>query len=287
MARIKLLRNKKDIQVKQMRKEIAQLLTTGQEPNAQIRVGLAYLLQEIHCNYPFLSHLGPFVDVDMLNCLGFLKVVIVLGASPLFLKCTWFLTYIVSISGWAHNKGAEHFGSLWHTWTFLRACGCSASHNRISKVSVQSELVNIIFTKKFSSNSVQHNERWVPAVSYELAGWFWEFPNEIKILRKGFRKKNQVFGNGPIRRKKLPAFRQAVSKYPRQIIDWEAFFTAGSRPDIYFLGFVFKTMHSWSYSSHGSFKFPPLMDHATCKREFLAFKLQCTIEWGDKNFENL
>ena len=38
MAHIKLLRNKRDIQVKQMRKEIAQLLTTGQEPSARIRV---------------------------------------------------------------------------------------------------------------------------------------------------------------------------------------------------------------------------------------------------------
>jgi hypothetical protein len=45
-------------------------------------------------------------------------------------------------------------------------------------------------------------------------------------------------------------------------------------------------MHSWN-SSHGSFNFPPLMDHATCKREFLAFKLQCTTKWGDKNFEDL
>ena len=38
MARIKLLRNKRDIHVKQMRKEIAQLLTTGQEPSARILV---------------------------------------------------------------------------------------------------------------------------------------------------------------------------------------------------------------------------------------------------------
>jgi hypothetical protein len=29
------------------------------------------------------------------------------------------------------------------------------------------------------------------------------------------------------------------------------------------------------------------MDHATCKREFLAFKLQCTTKWGDKNFEDV
>ena len=79
MARIKLLRNKRDIQVKQMRKEIAQLLTTGQEPSARIRVWLTYLLQDFHCNYPFLSHVVTFVDVDMLNCLGFLKVVICIG----------------------------------------------------------------------------------------------------------------------------------------------------------------------------------------------------------------
>lgn len=50
MARIKLLRNKRDIQVKQMRKEIAQLLTTGQEPSARIRVCLAYLLQDSNGN---------------------------------------------------------------------------------------------------------------------------------------------------------------------------------------------------------------------------------------------
>jgi len=29
------------------------------------------------------------------------------------------------------------------------------------------------------------------------------------------------------------------------------------------------------------------VDHATCKREFLAFKLQCTTLWGGKNFEDL
>ena len=39
--------------------------------------------------------------------------------------------------------------------------------------------------------------------------------------------------------------------------------------------------------SHGSFKLLPLVDQTTCKREFLAFKLQCTTEWGDKNFRDL
>jgi hypothetical protein len=44
MARIKLLRNKREIQVKQMRKEISQLLTTGQEPSARIRVCISLSL---------------------------------------------------------------------------------------------------------------------------------------------------------------------------------------------------------------------------------------------------
>ena len=47
-------------------------------------------------------------------------------------------------------------------------------------------------------------------------------------------------------------------------------------------------MYSWSYCSHGSLKLPrPLVDQATCKREFLVFKLQCTTEWGDKNLKDL
>jgi hypothetical protein len=46
-------------------------------------------------------------------------------------------------------------------------------------------------------------------------------------------------------------------------------------------------MHSWSYHSHGSFKLPPHVDQTTCKCEFLAFKLQCTTDWGDKNFRDL
>ncbi|XP_072993605.1 uncharacterized protein [Typha latifolia] len=38
MARLKLMKNKKDIQVKQMRREVAQLLETGQDQTARIRV---------------------------------------------------------------------------------------------------------------------------------------------------------------------------------------------------------------------------------------------------------
>lgn len=54
MARIKLLRNKREIQVKQMRKEISQLLTTGQEPSARIRVRISVPLFS-----PF-THYCPF-----------------------------------------------------------------------------------------------------------------------------------------------------------------------------------------------------------------------------------
>jgi hypothetical protein len=59
MARIKLLRNKRDIQIKQMRRDIAQLLmTSSKEPNARIRVehvareqniGAAYDMMELFC----------------------------------------------------------------------------------------------------------------------------------------------------------------------------------------------------------------------------------------------
>lgn len=38
IPRIKLLRNRRDIQIKQMRREIAKLLETGQEATARIRV---------------------------------------------------------------------------------------------------------------------------------------------------------------------------------------------------------------------------------------------------------
>ncbi|KAJ7533967.1 hypothetical protein O6H91_13G073400 [Diphasiastrum complanatum] len=58
IARIKLLRNKRDIQLKQMRRDIAQLLQTGQEPSARIRaehvireqnIGDAYDIIELFC----------------------------------------------------------------------------------------------------------------------------------------------------------------------------------------------------------------------------------------------
>ena len=57
-------------------------------------------------------------------------------------------------------------------------------------------------------------------------------------------------------------------------------------------------MHSWSYRclvglwfrvdcSHERFKLSPLVDHAACKRDLLAFKVLCTMEWEGKKFSDL
>jgi vacuolar protein sorting-associated protein IST1 len=43
ISRIKLLQNKRDLQLKHMRKEIAQFLQAGQEAMARIRVGTRLL----------------------------------------------------------------------------------------------------------------------------------------------------------------------------------------------------------------------------------------------------
>ncbi|KAI9078527.1 hypothetical protein K1719_039465 [Acacia pycnantha] len=60
ISRIKLLQNKRDMQLKQMRKEIAQFLQAGQEPIARIRVehiireqniGAAYDILELFCEF--------------------------------------------------------------------------------------------------------------------------------------------------------------------------------------------------------------------------------------------
>ncbi|XP_024395640.1 uncharacterized protein [Physcomitrium patens] len=65
MARIKLLRNKRDLQVKQMRKEIAQLLTSGQEPSARIRVEHIIREQNILAAYDILELFSELVAVRL------------------------------------------------------------------------------------------------------------------------------------------------------------------------------------------------------------------------------
>ncbi|CAM6048642.1 unnamed protein product [Sphagnum compactum] len=54
-ARIKLIRNKRDSQVKQLRKDIAQLLTSGQEPSARIRVEHVIREENIMAAYDILE----------------------------------------------------------------------------------------------------------------------------------------------------------------------------------------------------------------------------------------
>jgi hypothetical protein len=54
-ARIKLIRNKRDSQVKQLRKDIAQLLTSGQEPSARIRVEHVIREENIMAAYDMLE----------------------------------------------------------------------------------------------------------------------------------------------------------------------------------------------------------------------------------------
>jgi hypothetical protein len=65
MARIKLLRNKRDIQIKQLRKEIAQLLTSGQEPSARIRVEHVYREENILAAYDILELFCELITVRL------------------------------------------------------------------------------------------------------------------------------------------------------------------------------------------------------------------------------
>ncbi|CAK9858237.1 unnamed protein product [Sphagnum jensenii] len=65
MARIKLLRNKRDIQIKQLRKEIAQLLTSGQDPSACIRVENVYREENILAAYDILELFCELITVRL------------------------------------------------------------------------------------------------------------------------------------------------------------------------------------------------------------------------------
>ncbi|CAK9868169.1 unnamed protein product [Sphagnum jensenii] len=65
MARIKLLRNKRDLQIKQLRKEIAQLLTAGQEPSARIRVEHIFREENLLAAYDVLELFCELVTVRL------------------------------------------------------------------------------------------------------------------------------------------------------------------------------------------------------------------------------
>uniref|UniRef100_A0A7C9EU40 IST1 homolog n=1 Tax=Opuntia streptacantha TaxID=393608 RepID=A0A7C9EU40_OPUST len=61
ISRIKLLQNRRDVQLKQMRKEIAQFLRTGQEAIARIRVEHVIREQNIWASYEILEMFCEFV----------------------------------------------------------------------------------------------------------------------------------------------------------------------------------------------------------------------------------
>lgn len=64
MARIKLLRNKKEVQVRQMRREVAQLLDGNQDQTARIRVRLdSPHPPPCSCHPSTTSTVRPFDDV--------------------------------------------------------------------------------------------------------------------------------------------------------------------------------------------------------------------------------
>ncbi|XP_002986780.2 IST1 homolog [Selaginella moellendorffii] len=64
-SRIKLLRNKRDIQVKQMRRDIAQMLGTGQEPSARIRVEHVIREQNIMDAYDMVELFAELIVVRL------------------------------------------------------------------------------------------------------------------------------------------------------------------------------------------------------------------------------
>jgi hypothetical protein len=78
MARIKLLRNKRDLQIKQLRKEIAQLLTSGQEPSAHIRVSV------FTTSVPNLYKEGTLQTKSFVGFLSFVRLYVGAGGITLF-----------------------------------------------------------------------------------------------------------------------------------------------------------------------------------------------------------
>lgn len=99
ISRIKLLQNKRDAQLKLMRKEIAQFLQAGQEAIARIRVEI----------------------------LGYLYLLII----PFTYSSNWYS----SDSGWAYHTWAKCMGCLWDFGVVLRVRLCSRAYTRKPKVS--------------------------------------------------------------------------------------------------------------------------------------------------------
>ncbi|CAN6484759.1 unnamed protein product [Victoria cruziana] len=65
IPRIKLLRNRKEVQMKQMRKEIAKLLQTGQEATARIRVEHIIREQKTMDAYEIIELFSELISVRL------------------------------------------------------------------------------------------------------------------------------------------------------------------------------------------------------------------------------
>lgn len=101
ISRIKLLQNKRDMQLKHMRKEIAQFLQAGQEAIARIRVPLHIYM--------------------ITGC----WLIAIFFSARLF-KLIW--AQLLIWLGGACYKGTEHVGCIWDIRAFLWICPCTCSY---------------------------------------------------------------------------------------------------------------------------------------------------------------
>lgn len=113
---IKLLRNKREAQLKHMHKEISQFLQTGQEAIARIRVCLKFLYVYCIC-FPFWTCFSIYVgflsfDGEYLTLVGLLG----------------------KLLGGACHTRTKHIGRLWYSRIVLRVYSCTYSYSWYPKV---------------------------------------------------------------------------------------------------------------------------------------------------------
>lgn len=116
ISRIKLLRNKREAQLKHMHKEISQFLQTGQEAIARIRVCLKFLYVYCIC-FPFWTCFSIYVgflsfDGEYLTLVGLLG----------------------KLLGGACHTRTKHIGRLWYSRIVLRVHSCTYSNSWYPKV---------------------------------------------------------------------------------------------------------------------------------------------------------
>ncbi|CAK9217122.1 unnamed protein product [Sphagnum troendelagicum] len=161
MARIKLLRNKRDFQIKQLRKEIAQLLTSGQEPSAHIRVEhifreenilAAYDILELFCE--LITVRLPIIESQKLCPLDLKEAISsLIFAAP---RCAD-LPELQQIQGLFAVKYGKEFAAA---ATELRP-DCGVNRRIIEKLSVQAPSGEVKL-KLMKEIAAEHNVDWDP-----------------------------------------------------------------------------------------------------------------------------